>query len=283
MIKKVGLYVLVILVAVYSILPVYWLINLSFMNASEIAAVPTHYFPDNPTLSNYLKALGLEEKYAGGHSTWIKRGLLNSLILAFPTALLALAIATPAAYALGRINFPHKNKLLFLIIMTRSLPPISVVITYYIFYSLVGLAGTLIGLLVVHLSMVVPLITWVMSGFFATLPLETERAARLDGCTRFGSFVRIILPMGISGIIACGLLAFLTSWNDFLYALILTAGTTAQTLQPALAGMFQQVVEVELMAAANSLAMIPPFILALIFQRYITQLNLVDPVTVIAQ
>ena len=281
--KKIALYIIIILIAIYSIFPVYWLINLSFMHAYEVASVPTSYFPTTPTLNNYLKALGLDPKYVGGHSTWIKRGIQNSLMLAFPTALLALAIAAPAASALGRINSPHKNKWLFLIIMTRSLPPISVVISYYIFYSIVGLAGTLIGLLVVHLSMATPLITWVLSGFFATLPVEMERAARIDGCSRLGALMRIVLPMGAPGIVACGLLAFLTSWNDFVYALVLTGGTPAQTLQPALAGMFQQVVEVELMAAANTLAMIPPFILALIFQKYIMNLRIVDPVTVMAQ
>jgi multiple sugar transport system permease protein len=130
-----------------------------------------------------------------------------------------------------------------------------------------------------HLTITVPIVIWIMAGLFAALPRFAEREARLDGCGRFQAFVRIMLPMAASGIAASALIAFLTSWGEFAFALVLTGGTTAQTLPPVLAGMFYQAFgEPGELAAAALLGMIPPLVLTVIFQGHIRQLNIVGAV-----
>jgi multiple sugar transport system permease protein len=142
-----------------------------------------------------------------------------------------------------------------------------------------GLLGTLQGLILLHLTITLPVVIWIMTGLFAALPRFAEREARLDGCSRFQAFLRVMLPMAASGIAASALIAFLTSWGEFSFALVLTGGTTAQTLPPVLSGMFYQAFgEPGELAAAALLGMIPPLVLAAIFQRHIRQLNIVGAV-----
>jgi len=288
--RKGALLVLAIISVIWSLLPIYWLLNMSFMFPAEIFAVPAHLFPQDPTPNNYLRAFGYptydpktgaELTRGGGHSVYITGGLLNSFMIAVPVTLLTIALASPAGYAFGRIGFAHKNKLLFLLIGSRSLPPVSILVPYFLIYFMLGLVGTHLGMILIYLSITVPLITWVLMGFFATLPVETERAARIDGCTRFQAFLKVVLPMARPGIASCTMLAFLISWNEFMFAWILAGGSPAQTIPPALASMFYQWAEIELMSAANTIAIIPPIIIAMIFQKYITQLRIVDPVTVV--
>jgi len=126
---------------------------------------------------------------------------------------------------------------------------------------------------------IVPFISWILTGYFASLPIEIERASRIDGCTRTSSFRRVILPMAAPGVAAGFLISFIMCYNEYLFAMILTMGTEGATLPALLAGLFSHGTVMPLMSALVTIAMIPPVVLALIFQRYITQLRIVDPVT----
>ncbi len=286
--KRVLVYVGALLVALWTIVPIYWIFTISVEYRVETQKVPPDFFPQMPTLYQYQRVIGFWPNIVGyegkvmppsGHAEAVISGLGNSSIVAAVTTLVTLIIALPIAYAMGRFTFRYKNALLFGILATRSYPPFAVLIPFFIVYQAIGLIGTLTGLFLVHLTITVPLVIWIMTGIFAALPRFAEREARLDGCTRFQAFLRVILPMAGSGIAASALIAFLTSWGEFAFALVLTGGTTSQTLPPVLAGMFYQAFgEPGELAAAALLGMIPPLILAAIFQRHIRQLNIAGAV-----
>jgi multiple sugar transport system permease protein len=238
------------------------------------------------TIGNYLAIFGIGQVSAvfGGQAAAIGRAFGNSLIVSLPVAIIGTAIAILGGYAFGRFRFPFKNTLLFILLTTRVLPPIAVIIPYYVIFAAIGLVGNSVGLIIIYLTAVVPLLTWVLMGYFGSLPVDIERAARIDGCSRLGALWHIMIPMAGPGIAAAFIIAFLMAWNELLFGIVLVGGSPAETLSPALLGLspnmpgFRTVFV--LFAAASILSTIPPLILALVFQRYITSLNIADPVTV---
>ena len=266
-----------ILVVLWTVLPFFWMVWASLMTKPEIVEGIVRTI-DAPTLDNYARIVGVAETDAlfGGQTRLIGLGFLNSLIVALPTALVATAIATVAGYAFGRFEFPGRMGLLFALLVTRVLPPIAILIPYYTFFRSLGLIGNQGSLILTYLTGITPLLAWILMGYFATLPADIERAARIDGCSRLGVLRHVMIPMAMPGISACFIIAFLFCWNELLFGIILTGGTTAQTLSPALQTVSQNIV---LFASACTLSVVPPLLLALIFQRFITRLNIVDPIT----
>jgi len=207
-------------------------------------------------------------------------GIVNSMIVASATTLLTIVLSMPAGYAFARFSFPMRTTIFFIILFARSLPPISTVIPYYQLYSITGMLGTHIGLVLIHMTLTVPLVTWVLSGFFSSLPVEIDKAARIDGCSRLQMFLKILLPLAAPGVAASAILTFLTSWNEFIFALILASASGLWTLSPAVAApIFGVGSDIELYAAFASIAVIPALVAAIFLQRYITRLRIVDPVT----
>jgi len=233
---------------------------------------------DEPTFGHYQRIFGIAETDAlsGGQTRQLSRGLLNSFVVALPTAIISTAIAMLAGYAFGRFTFPGQRSLLFTLLLTRVLPPIAILIPYYAFFQSIGMVGTHASLILTYLPGITPLLVWLLMGYFATLPINVERAARIDGCSRLQVLWYVIIPMALPGISAAFIIAFLYAWNELLFAIILTGGSSAQTLSPSLQAVSQNVV---LLMAASTLSVIPPFVLALFFQKFITRLNVVDPAT----
>ncbi|MBV9356671.1 MAG: carbohydrate ABC transporter permease [Chloroflexi bacterium] len=283
-VRKVVVYGGAVLLALWTIIPVYWMANMALMYHEELISIPAHLFPHQPTLANFLRMFGLpaagpngEPLVAIGQAFLVRKGWLNSLVVSIAVTILTMLIALPCAYALGRLRYRGRNGLLFAIVSTRAYPPIAVLVPFSYLFLLVGLQGTIWGLIIIYLTIAVPLITWIMSGFFAALPRNLERAARVDGLTRWQTFWKVMVPVALPGVAACAVIAFLTSWNEFTFSLILTAGSTAQTFPPALSAMFFQISFANEMAAATFLGIIPPLVLALIFQSRIRRLNIADP------
>jgi multiple sugar transport system permease protein len=286
--KRLITYVGAVLLGLWTLVPIYWIFTISVEYRLETQKVPPDFIPLIPTLFQYKRVVGFWPQIVGyqgavsgpsGHAQAVVAGLTNSLIVAAVVTALTLVIALPIAYATGRYQFRFKNGLLFGILTSRSYPPFAVLIPFFVLYRSLGLLGTLPGLILLHLTIAVPIVIWIMTGLFAALPRFAEREARLDGCSRLQAFVRVMLPMAASGIAASALIAFLTSWGEFSFALVLTGGTTAQTLPPVLAGMFYQAFgEPGELAAAALLGMIPPLVLAAIFQRHIRHLNIVGAI-----
>lgn len=273
-----------VLVLLWTILPFLLMLWASFMTESEMVGGLAQPI-EEPTLEHYRRILGLAETEAlfGGQTKKIGQGFLNSLIVALPTAFIATAVATLAGYAFGRFAFRGRTSLLFALLFTRVLPPIAILIPYFTLFQSVGLLGSHVGLILTYLTGITPLLAWILMGYFATLPVEVESAARIDGCGRLQALRHVIIPMAMPGIAAAFIIAFLFCWNELLFGIILVGGTNAQTLSPALLAISPLtavgVSPIVLFSAASTLSVLPPLALALVFQRFITRLNIVDPVT----
>jgi multiple sugar transport system permease protein len=281
--RRILIYAGAVLLLVWTLIPIYWLLNMSLMFKPELLSVPTHLWPHDPTFSNYTRLFGATAMGPGGEmppvgqAPIIRRGLVNSAIIAVSVTAITMIVAMPVAYALGRLQFKGRAAMLFAVIMSRSYPPIAIVVPFFYLYSQIGLQGTKRGLVIIYLTLTIPMIVWVMTSFFSSLPRTIEAAARVDGNTRWQAFTRVILPMSWPGIAVAAAISFLICWNEFAFSQILAAGSTAQTFPPALSTMFFQVSQPNEMAAASIIAIIPPAIIAYLFQRRIRSLNLVDP------
>ena len=276
-----------ILIASWSLFPIYWFVNLSFQPRIDIYTFPAYLFPRNPTPINYLAALGLVKGLEGGlgqfalqHVPAFLAGLKNSLIIATSVMALTLIICLPAGYVFARIDFKYKALIFFLILLGRSVPPISVSIPYYQFYKTVNLLGTFPGMILIHLTLTIPLSVWVLSGFLGSLPAELDKQARIDGCTRFQMFRRVLIPVAAPGLAAVAILAWLDSWNEFIFALLLADVKDFEMIAPAIAApLYGFATEIEVFTAFLAIAVLPSVIAAIFLVRYMTRLRIVDPLT----
>ncbi|MBI2649100.1 MAG: carbohydrate ABC transporter permease, partial [Thaumarchaeota archaeon] len=279
---KLGTAVCAGLIAFWSLLPVYWIVNLSFQTRLQIYSLPSSLVPPTPILENYMKAFGLSTKATFGSLAGLGlvpqflSGLQNSIVVATLVMIATLLLCIPAGYAFARFSFPLRSAIFFTILFARSLPPIATSIPYYQFYKQIGLLGTIPGLTLVHMTLTVPLTTWVLSGFFSSLPVELDKQARMDGCGRFKLFSRVIIPIAAPGLAAVAVLAWLTSWNEFVLALLLAYTRDLYTIAPALAApLFGIGTDVELYTAFASVALIPSVIAAVVLQKFMTRLKIV--------
>jgi multiple sugar transport system permease protein len=259
----------------WTLLPLYVLVMVSVVDREELLNRPGHLFPQAPNLDQYryLLKVSLLPPEGGfiataGYNKLPLEGWVNSALVALAVVPLTLAIALPAAYAFSRFQFRYRLVLLTALVLTRAYPPVSVLLPFDYILTRLNLTGHLPAIAVSHLTLTIPLIAWIMSGFFAALPRNLEPAARIDGLTRFQALVKIVLPVSRHGLAAAAVIAFLTSWNEFFFALILANGTSAQTAP----------LDVQYSGAAYIvLSILPALALALLFQRSIRSLNIVDP------
>ena len=256
----------VLLIAVFG--PVLALVVASLSSQSELLALPMHLWPSEPTLTRYRAILtGDADSVAGA----LRSALLNSLLVAACSVLVSLACGTLGAYAVARLRFRLRRATLVLLLITYMMPPLALVIPIYLALSELGLLDQRAGLVVVYCSFTTPFVLWLLSSYFATLPVDLEEAALIDGCTRLGALFRIVLPLSRPGLVSAGLLGFLGAWDEFFYALILTSSPAAKTIPVALTeftGRYS--LDFGLMAAGGLIAALPPVLIALLLQRYIT-------------
>lgn len=212
-IGSVAFYLFVLITLLFVLFPLIWMLLASFKTNAQILNVKK-MFDFTPTLKNYMNVF---VKYNFRSPIW------NSFIISFVSTALALVLGLPAAYSIGR-NKMH----LFsgVILMIRIIPAISFLVPWYIMFSKLKLTGTYTSLILCHLIISLPLIIWIMIPYFETLPKELEQSAWIDGCSNFGSFMRIMLPLSAPGVLTCGILAFIFSWNNFMFALILSSSRT---------------------------------------------------------
>ncbi|HKG27409.1 MAG TPA: carbohydrate ABC transporter permease [Thermomicrobiales bacterium] len=249
------------------LLPVLWTTRTSFATR-DLAYRPAEVW-FAPTLSNYRKIL-IDQSF--------QRYLWNSLWIAIASALLCLAIGSLAAYSIAR--FRTGGAVLGLTILgTQMLPPVALVIPFYLivrnrlqlFDHEFGLFDRGLTLVLVYLSFNLPFVVWILIGFFQSIPREIEEAARVDGASPFQAFRQIVLPVSLPGLLAAGVFAFVLSWNEFLFALILT-GRQAKTMPVALASlMSSQGNQVGAICAATVAMMLPIVLLTWVIQRFLVR------------
>jgi multiple sugar transport system permease protein len=286
--ERMVLWVSVALVTAWTFVPIALMVWASLMPLNALIDRGLIQWPRGMSFANYRALLGIASinEVFGGQAAAVARGFFNSAVVATAVAVIGTAVAVIGGYAFGRFRFPFKNTLLFVLLSVRVLPPIAVLIPYFVILSALHLIGTYTSLIVTYLTVVVPLLTWVLMGYFASLPVEIERAARIDGCGRLRALWHVTIPMATPAIAAAFVIAFLTAWNELLFGIVLTGGTAKQTLSPALLAFSPTMpstgtanLGMTLFAAGSVLSSVPPLILALLVQRYITRLNVSDPVT----
>jgi multiple sugar transport system permease protein len=261
------IHVAALLASAVILAPFAWLLYASVVGPSDVTSVPMHWWPRHWTLGRYRDIfLGREHSVAAEFRT----AVTNSLVVASGTVLISLVVGVLGGYALARLRFPFRRATLMSFLVTYMLPPITLIIPLYLLMSRFGLLDTKLGLIIVYCSLAVPFALWTMSNFFGTLPPELEEAARVDGCTRLGALVRIILPLSRPGIVATALFAFLLCWDEFLYSLIFTSTAQAKTIPVAIAEFTgRNAVDFGLIAAGGLIASLPPLLLTLALQRHL--------------
>ena len=274
----------VVIALFWTLLPIYWFLKISLLTPDEIARFPPPLYPLNPTPAAFFNIFGFDYQVtdeilrrASGQAGQIIRGLTNSLIVSLIATAITLVVVVPLAYVFARLDFRFKNPLLITILLSVALPPVSTLIPFYSLYIQLGLAGTKTGLVIVTLTITIPFVTWMLIGYLHNLP-PVERLARVDGYTRLQTLLFIIVPLAKSGIAVAAVIAFLFSWNEYTYALVLVNGTPANTLPTAISGFLFQHPEPSHLAASLAVSIVPPALVAFFLQRHIGEMNLVDPV-----
>ena len=267
--NKLLLFLLTIPVLLFIFSPILWLLSASFSNQVELFTVPPHWIPQHPTLQNYLDIIFPSTAASSVPRTYAT-ALLNSIKVASAVTLICLVLGSLAAYALVRIPFKFNRTIQIGILGTRMIPEVSLVIPLFILASSLDLLNKPIVLIIAYLTFALPYAIWMMAAFFQTVPIELEEAARLDGCSRLGILLRIVVPISIPGIISTAMFVFLLAWDEFFYALIFTSTLAAETAPVAISEFIgRYAVNVTGMMAGGILAALPPVILGLVFQRYI--------------
>lgn len=263
--------VAIVLVLVWTCFPIYWMILMSFKTPIDV----THYPPKfifKPTLANWENVL-LGRKWTGTHYETVKMEVLryfkNSLIIATGATFLALLLGLPAAYSLARYKFLRKEDFAFTLLSFKFAPALLVVFGLYSIYQTLNLYDTYIGLILIHQLILLPFVVWMMRSYFVAIPIEVEQAARVDGFSWWGVFTKITLPLVKPAIAATTVVAFIYSWNEFLFGYVLS-GDINRPVTPSLLGFisYERVLWGQ-MAAAATLAMVPSVILSLFIQRYV--------------
>jgi multiple sugar transport system permease protein len=265
------LYVAVSFLVVVVLSPYLWLFVSSLSTRSDLTRVPLSLFPPKLNFESYTRL------FAGGTgatdaASQFRRAVLNSLIVALVVTLVSVFVGSLAAYCLVRFRFRGRNFVSFSVITPQLLPPIALVIPLYLIVRKLGLLDTRLALVMTYTSFVLPLVIWLMTGHFRSIPLDIEEAARIDGCSRIGALFRVVLPLVSPGIAATFVFAFIIAWNEFFYALIFSSTLNSKTLSVLVEEFSSKFGEdYVLMSAAGVLASLPPVVLALVFQRYIVQ------------
>jgi multiple sugar transport system permease protein len=211
---KTALFLTMILIWAF---PVIWVIMTSFKARTDIFTLPPKIF-FSPTVEHYVEAFL--------RSSDITRGIGNSLLVAALTTLLTLLIAVPAGYAFARVTFRFRQQLSFFALISQMAPPIGLIIPYFFILSRTNMLDTYTGLIAIHMSLTVPFSIWLMITYFQDLPASLEESAAIDGASPFTTFFRIVLPTAWGGVGVTAIFAFIESWNEFLYAVVLTGNRT---------------------------------------------------------
>lgn len=273
--RKIVLYTLALFFMLYLVLPFYWIVNLSFMHEVDAASVPPYFLPHNPTLENFLGFVNPTPEQALLGSKAVQDtpyALMNSLIVAFSTALFNLVLGTFAAYSFSRIKFKGSQVLLIVYLMTRMVPGIAIIIPFYLVMRTLHLLDTYGALILSYTTFALPITIWILKDYFRSVPRELEDAARVDRCGWFRMMWSVFLPISAPGLVAAAIFAFMTAWNEFMFALFMTSTISSQTI-PVIAANFATDLntQITLMAASGVVAVAPPLVLVLFFQRLILQ------------
>jgi multiple sugar transport system permease protein len=262
--KKVIAYTILVIFLVLSQIPMYFLFITAFKEKDEIYRSDITWFPRNVTFSNFTRVFSWE-----GRTDFVYY-IRNSAGIALISTLVVIVLGSLAGYAFSKFRFWGSVILLFMILFSRVIPPISLLVPFYKMASNLRLADTWTAIIWTNVYVSLPFMIWLLKGFFDTVPSELPESARVDGCTNYGAFLRVVLPMAAPGIGAAAILTYLFSWNEFIFAQVLSNTNAARTIP---VGLFDFVgdyyVDYGAMTAAAVVASVPAIVFIIFFQKYI--------------
>jgi len=220
-VRKFGWNALALVVLFVMVFPVYWMISTAFKPGHDILSFTPQWVPAHPTLSNFTDAI---------HQQFFWNAVKNSLIVTSVVVLLSLVLAFLAALALAKFSFYGRKPFIVVILGVQMVPLAALIIPLYIMMSRVHQVDKLSGVIVMYLTFVLPFAVWTLRGFLLGVPKELEESAMVDGATRFGAFVRILLPLLGPGLVATSIFAFIQAWNEFIIAYVFLHTPEKQTL-----------------------------------------------------
>lgn len=262
------LYLGMVIALIVVLAPFAWLLISSVASPVDLLAKPLRWIPEHISFDRFVQlTVGSEPN---DQAQGFRSALVNSTIIASSVTAVAMVVGTLAAYAFARLRFPGRGWLILAFMATYMLPPIALILPLYQIMGALGLRDTPIALIVVYASFVTPFVIWIMRGYIASISPDLDDAARVDGCSRLGALVRVIVPISGPGLVSTALLAFLMAWDEFLYALILTSTNASKTLPVALNDFIGRYgLDFGLLATGGVIAALPPVLIAFVFQRYI--------------
>jgi ABC-type glycerol-3-phosphate transport system permease component len=261
--KKTILYIVIIIILSFILFPIYWTFVNSFKPIQEIRTKSARLLPVHPTLDNYISV---------SRRTAFQRYLLNSLIMASVVVTLGIVLSIFTGYALSRYNFFGKQAFSIGLLASQTLPPVLLIIPLFVILRKLGLVDTYQGLILTYLTIVLPFSSWMLRGYFDTLPVELEQAAMIDGCSRVGIVFRIVLPLSAPGVAAVAIFSFILAWQDYLFALTIM---TSQKMMTATVGIASFIGAEEIkwgqMGAFASIMIAPTIIFFILVQKFVVQ------------
>ena len=275
MLGRIGLSVAVAAIFIWSVGPFLWLVIMSLQKSADLVRTPPTVIPRALTVENYRFVLfpkGVADGQSSIQAARVPLGILNSLIVATCVTAVNLVLGSVAGYAYSRAARSRLMRgTLWALMLTRMTPSLALILPFFLVFKTLDLIDTRTALVIAYCSLILPLAVWMMKGYLDGLPPNLEKAALVDGCTRLQAIRKIVLPVARPGLVATGIFCFLVSWNEFIFALILTGTPAAQTIPVTIAGFLVQLrfYDYGPMFAASVLAVIPPVIIALAFQRYL--------------
>jgi len=259
LLKTVGTYAVAGFFLFFGLAPVVWLIITSFKPEDEIVNRTLTYYPHNPVLSNYVDIW---------NQSAFPTLMMNSFLTTTMTVVICVVIGTLASYSFSQYRFPGKRSLLLFYLVVRMFPAVLMIIPLFLILRTFGLLDSHLGLALAYTSFLMPLFIWMMKGFFDTVPVELEKAARIDGCTRIGALIRVVMPLVRNGLAATAIFVAIAAWNEYMFALMLTTSSGSRTWPVGLQlmiGEFQ--LPWGLLAAGGIISIIPVIILFALVQQ----------------
>lgn len=281
--RSVVLNLLVLLLIVYIAGPFLWVISGSFQGENELLSKPPSFIPKNPTTDNYryvftgkvptaYEVTGQLRSRISQEARLIAPALRNSFIIALSVLLINLFFATPAAYSFARLRWKFKSGFYNFILGSRLMPAMAIAIPYYVIIQSLKLMNTYLSLILVHSALTIPFSIWFLTLYISNIPREMEDAGLVDGCNYFQVLTQVVVPMIVPGLVAASAFAFMTSYNEFLFARFLTTSIASQTGPVIISSISGNPdASYSLISVCLTLGMIPPIILAITMRKWLTE------------
>lgn len=250
-----------VVVSIIFLFPIYWMVLTSFKQQVDIFTNPPKFL-FTPTLETYIEYMQRAD---------IIRRLINTIVVATGSGLLSIVVGSMAGYALARIRIRGATTFGLLILLSRGVPPIALAVPMFLVARRLGLTDEHITLILAYCTFLVPYVMWLMRSFFLTLPRELEESAMLDGCSRYGAFFKIIVPISLPGLLSTLIFSMILAWEELLFALVLT-NRHASTIPVAIAGIAGDTVNGAnwgALTAVGTITVVPVVIFALLVQKWL--------------